>query len=118
MAFHGSPGRRDLGEGGVAVRVPHRGGRALHRLVVAVRPAARGPRSSRADAGSGGAPGRRSPAGANGASPSRSPRSGHGAGGVVKIQGPFVWHKHDETDDFFLVVRGRLTIHLRDRDVG
>jgi len=29
-----------------------------------------------------------------------------------------VWHKHDETDDFFLVVRGRLTIHLRDRDVG
>ncbi len=25
--------------------------------------------------------------------------------------------KHDETDDFFLVVRGRLTIHLRDRDV-
>ena len=36
---------------------------------------------------------------------------------VVKAQGPFVWHKHDETDDFFLVVRGKLTIHLRDRDV-
>lgn len=36
---------------------------------------------------------------------------------VVKVKGPFVWHKHDETDDFFLVVRGRLTIHLRDRDV-
>jgi len=36
---------------------------------------------------------------------------------VVKIRGPFVWHKHDETDDFFLVVRGRLTIHLRDRDI-
>ncbi len=36
---------------------------------------------------------------------------------LVKIEGPFVWHKHDETDDFFLVVRGRLTIHLRDRDV-
>ena len=36
---------------------------------------------------------------------------------VVKIKGPFVWHKHDETDDFFLVLRGRLTIHLRDRDV-
>ncbi len=36
---------------------------------------------------------------------------------IVKAQGPFVWHKHDETDDFFLVVRGRLTIHLRDRDV-
>jgi mannose-6-phosphate isomerase-like protein (cupin superfamily) len=36
---------------------------------------------------------------------------------IVKAQGPFVWHKHDETDDFFLVVRGRLTIHLRDRDI-
>jgi mannose-6-phosphate isomerase-like protein (cupin superfamily) len=36
---------------------------------------------------------------------------------IVKAKGPFVWHKHDETDDFFLVIRGRLTIHLRDRDV-
>jgi hypothetical protein len=34
-----------------------------------------------------------------------------------KVKGPFVWHKHDETDDFFLVIRGRLTIHLRDGDV-
>lgn len=36
---------------------------------------------------------------------------------IVKANGPFVWHKHDETDDFFLVIEGRLTIHLRDRDV-
>ena len=36
---------------------------------------------------------------------------------VVKVQGEFVWHKHDETDDFFLVLRGHLTIQLRDRDV-
>jgi mannose-6-phosphate isomerase-like protein (cupin superfamily) len=36
---------------------------------------------------------------------------------VVKAKGPFVWHKHDETDDFFLVLSGRLTIHLRDGDV-
>jgi mannose-6-phosphate isomerase-like protein (cupin superfamily) len=36
---------------------------------------------------------------------------------VVKVKGSFVWHKHDETDDFFLVVSGHLTIHLRDRDV-
>jgi mannose-6-phosphate isomerase-like protein (cupin superfamily) len=36
---------------------------------------------------------------------------------VVKVKGEFVWHKHDETDDFFLVLRGRLTIQLRDRDV-
>jgi mannose-6-phosphate isomerase-like protein (cupin superfamily) len=36
---------------------------------------------------------------------------------VVKVKGEFVWHKHDETDDFFLVLQGRLTIQLRDRDV-
>ena len=36
---------------------------------------------------------------------------------VVKVKGEFVWHKHDETDDFFLVISGRLTIHLRGRDV-
>ena len=36
---------------------------------------------------------------------------------VVKAHGEFVWHKHDDTDDFFLVLSGRLTIQLRDRDV-
>jgi mannose-6-phosphate isomerase-like protein (cupin superfamily) len=36
---------------------------------------------------------------------------------VVRVKGEFVWHKHDDTDDFFLVLRGRLTIQLRDRDV-
>jgi mannose-6-phosphate isomerase-like protein (cupin superfamily) len=36
---------------------------------------------------------------------------------VVKAKGEFVWHKHDETDDFFLVIKGRLTIQLRDGDV-
>jgi mannose-6-phosphate isomerase-like protein (cupin superfamily) len=36
---------------------------------------------------------------------------------VVKVQGEFVWHSHEETDDFFLVLKGRLTIQLRDRDV-
>ena len=36
---------------------------------------------------------------------------------IVKVKGEFVWHKHDDTDDFFLVVQGRLTIQLRDRDV-
>jgi mannose-6-phosphate isomerase-like protein (cupin superfamily) len=35
---------------------------------------------------------------------------------VVKVLGEFVWHKHDDTDDFFLVLSGRLTIQLRDRD--
>ena len=36
---------------------------------------------------------------------------------VVKAKGEFVWHKHDETDDLFLVLRGRLVIQLRDGDV-
>jgi mannose-6-phosphate isomerase-like protein (cupin superfamily) len=36
---------------------------------------------------------------------------------VVKALGEFVWHKHDETDDLFLVLRGELTIELRDRSV-
>src|SRR5205085_3626712 len=36
---------------------------------------------------------------------------------VVKVRGEFVWHRHDDTDDFFMVLRGRLTIQLRDRDV-
>src|SRR5260221_14014529 len=36
---------------------------------------------------------------------------------VVKVQGEFVWHKHDDTDDFFLVLKGVLDIQLRDRTV-
>jgi mannose-6-phosphate isomerase-like protein (cupin superfamily) len=36
---------------------------------------------------------------------------------VVRVRGEFVWHKHDDTDDFFLVLGGRLTIQLRDRDI-
>jgi len=35
----------------------------------------------------------------------------------VKVKGEFVWHKHDETDDFFLVIKGSLDIELRDRTV-
>lgn len=36
---------------------------------------------------------------------------------LVKVRGEFVWHSHADTDDFFLVLDGRLTIQLRDRDV-
>jgi mannose-6-phosphate isomerase-like protein (cupin superfamily) len=36
---------------------------------------------------------------------------------VAKTRGEFVWHAHPDTDDLFLVVSGRLTIQLRDRDV-
>lgn len=36
---------------------------------------------------------------------------------VVKAKGEFVWHSHPDTDDFFLVLKGKLTIQLRDGDV-
>jgi mannose-6-phosphate isomerase-like protein (cupin superfamily) len=36
---------------------------------------------------------------------------------VVKVKGEFVWHKHEDTDDFFLVLEGRVTIRLRNGDV-
>ncbi|HEX8528284.1 cupin domain-containing protein [Allosphingosinicella sp.] len=36
---------------------------------------------------------------------------------VVKARGSFVWHSHAETDDFFLVLKGRLTIELREGPV-
>jgi mannose-6-phosphate isomerase-like protein (cupin superfamily) len=36
---------------------------------------------------------------------------------IVKLQGEFTWHKHDDTDELFLVLSGELTIQMRDRDV-
>jgi mannose-6-phosphate isomerase-like protein (cupin superfamily) len=36
---------------------------------------------------------------------------------LVKLQGEFVWHHHDTEDELFLVIKGRLTIKLRDRDL-
>jgi mannose-6-phosphate isomerase-like protein (cupin superfamily) len=36
---------------------------------------------------------------------------------AVKLQGEFVWHKHDDTDELFLVTRGSLVIRFRDRDL-
>ena len=36
---------------------------------------------------------------------------------VVKVKGEFTWHRHDDTDDFFLVLKGRVAIRMRDRTV-
>ena len=33
---------------------------------------------------------------------------------VVKVKGEFVWHKHEDTDDFFLVLAGHIIIQLQD----
>ncbi len=36
---------------------------------------------------------------------------------LVKLKGEFVWHYHENEDELFLVVKGRLLIKLRDRDI-
>jgi mannose-6-phosphate isomerase-like protein (cupin superfamily) len=37
---------------------------------------------------------------------------------VLKVKGEFVWHKHDGTDDLFIVLRGSICVQLRDGDVA
>lgn len=36
---------------------------------------------------------------------------------LVKFQGPFVWHHHEEEDELFLVIKGRFRMEFRDRDI-
>ena len=36
---------------------------------------------------------------------------------LVKVEGEFIWHQHDDTDELFLVIEGALDIELRDRTV-
>lgn len=36
---------------------------------------------------------------------------------LAKLKGEFEWHHHEQEDELFLVLKGRLTIKLRDRDV-
>ncbi|MCP3137026.1 cupin domain-containing protein [Pyxidicoccus xibeiensis] len=36
---------------------------------------------------------------------------------VVKLQGPFVWHHHENEDELFLVLHGHLRMELKDRTV-
>lgn len=36
---------------------------------------------------------------------------------VVKAKGDFVWHHHENTDDTFVVLKGRVTVQLQDRNV-
>jgi mannose-6-phosphate isomerase-like protein (cupin superfamily) len=37
---------------------------------------------------------------------------------LAKLKGEFVWHAHEHEDEMFLVVRGQLTLRLRDREVS
>ena len=37
---------------------------------------------------------------------------------LVKFQGEFVWHKHDNEDEMFYVIKGAFTMHFRDKAVN
>lgn len=34
---------------------------------------------------------------------------------VAKLKGQFVWHKHDDEDELFYIIKGKLLVHFRDR---
>ena len=36
---------------------------------------------------------------------------------LVKFQGPFVWHHHENEDELFLVVKGHFRMELRDKTI-
>lgn len=36
---------------------------------------------------------------------------------LAKLKGEFMWHHHEEEDEMFLVIKGRLLMKFRDRDV-
>jgi len=36
---------------------------------------------------------------------------------LEKFKGEFIWHKHEAEDEMFFVVRGRLLVSFRDRDI-
>ncbi len=36
---------------------------------------------------------------------------------LTKFKGAFVWHKHDNEDELFLVIKGKFTMELRDKNI-
>lgn len=36
---------------------------------------------------------------------------------LAKLKGEFVWHKHDEEDELFFVVKGSFNMELRDKTI-
>ena len=36
---------------------------------------------------------------------------------LAKLKGEFVWHQHEVEDEFFMIIKGQLTIKLRDKDI-
>ena len=37
---------------------------------------------------------------------------------IAKLKGKFVWHKHENEDELFMVIKGNLTIKLREQDIN
>ena len=37
---------------------------------------------------------------------------------LAKFKGEFVWHKHDNEDELFFIVKGNLLIKFRDKDIN
>ncbi|MFT6556430.1 MAG: mannose-6-phosphate isomerase-like protein (cupin superfamily) [Sneathiella sp.] len=35
---------------------------------------------------------------------------------LAKLKNEFVWHSHEQEDELFIVIKGTLTVHFRDRD--
>lgn len=35
----------------------------------------------------------------------------------AKLKGEFIWHKHEHEDEMFLVIKGKLLLKFRDKDV-
>lgn len=37
---------------------------------------------------------------------------------LAKLKGEFIWHKHDNEDELFMVIKGKLNIEFRDKTIS
>lgn len=37
---------------------------------------------------------------------------------IAKLKGEFVWHKHEQEDELFLIIKGNLTIDFKDKSIN
>jgi len=36
---------------------------------------------------------------------------------IARIQGEFIWHKHEDAEEFFYLYKGKMKIQLREKDI-